>query len=413
MRRLSNLVLASAALVASSASQARAQHAGIAADVAFSPDSSYVARVYLPAVTDSSTLVREFRVDVRRRSAAFAPTDDYLFAMRGRAAPALEWRGPFTLRVTYAPSAQLLRALDFSGAVAIDYRPSHVEFPRTGLWDAHAHVSWYGEAALDSLTAYGIVAVRDCGGDPIQLRRWRDEIATGQRRGPRIYFSGPAMDGPKNARFRNFVSTPEEGRRVVDSLAALGVSFIKTHNALSPATYFAILREAQLRGLKVASHLPRGVPAWEAADSGAASLEHAAESLLASPIYAGYASDVAGAVAWWRSPAGDSAIGHLQRTGVAVTPTLVAYRAFAASAANAQDSAGRYEVLAFLEDLTGRLYRAGIPIMAGSDFAGPESPLVPGRSLRDELDLLVDAGLTPQAAVAAATTVPATWLRGR
>jgi len=51
--------------------------------------------------------------------------------------------------------------------------------------------------------------------------------------------------------------------------------------------------------------------------------------------------------------------------------------------------------------------------MAGSDFAGPESPLVPGRSLRDELDLLVDAGLTPQAAVAAATTVPATWLRGR
>ncbi|MEK7667647.1 MAG: hypothetical protein AAB409_03275 [Gemmatimonadota bacterium] len=412
MRRLAHRVFASAALVASSAIQARAQHAGMTADVAFSPDSSYVARVYLPAATDSSTLVREFRVDVRRRSAAFAPTGDYLFAMRGRAAPALEWRGPFTLRVTYAPSAQLLRELYRYDSVAMDYRPSHVEFPRTGLWDAHAHVSWYGEAALDSLTAYGIVAVRDCGGDPVQLRRWRDEIATGQRRGPRIYFSGPAIDGPKNARYRLIVRTPEEGRRAVDSLAALGVSFIKTHNALSPATYFAVLREARRRGLRVASHLPRGVPAWEAADSGAASLEHAAESLLASPIYAGYASDVAGAVAWWRSPAGDSAIGHLQRTGVAVTPTLVAYRAFAGSAENAQDSAGRYEVLAFLEELTGRLYRAGIPIMAGSDFAGPESPLVPGRSLRDELDLLVDAGLTPQAAVATATTVPATWMKG-
>jgi hypothetical protein len=39
-----------------------------------------------------------------------------------------------------------------------------------GLWDAHSHLSWYGEAALDSLLKYGVAGVRDVGGDAIQLR---------------------------------------------------------------------------------------------------------------------------------------------------------------------------------------------------------------------------------------------------
>ena len=48
-----------------------------------------------------------------------------------------------------------------------------------GLWDAHTHLTYWGEDALDSLTKYGIVGVRDLGGDPVLLRKWRDEIARG------------------------------------------------------------------------------------------------------------------------------------------------------------------------------------------------------------------------------------------
>jgi len=281
----------------------------------------------------------------------------------------------------------------------------------SGLWDAHTHLSWAGASALDSLVSHGVVAVRDCGGDAIQLRAWRDSIRAGQRRGPRIYFSGPVLDGPKtNMRHRVLVTTPERAAWVVDSLAGLGVSFIKTHNAIPAAAFFAVIREAGRHHLKVAAHLPRGVPAWAAADSGVGSLEHAAESMLSSPLYAGLATDIDGAMAWWRSLAGDSMLRHLARTGVAVTPTLVAYQRFALGASTEEDRRGRLQVLDFLVELTGRMHRAGIPLLAGSDFAAPDSLLLPGVSLQLEIGLLERAGLSDEAAVAAGSTAVAKWL---
>lgn len=285
--------------------------------------------------------------------------------------------------------------------------------PVAGLWDAHTHLSWWGEDALDSLARYGIVAVRDCGGDALQLRRWRDQIAAGTRQGPRIYFAGPQIDGPKaTGSLRLIVRTPEDAIHAVDSLAALGVDFLKTHSPVPRPAYFAVLREAKVKGLKVASHLPNGVPAWDAADSGASSLAHAADSMLMSPIYAGYVTDLDEAMAWWRSPAGDSAIAHLARTGVAVTPTLFAYAAFVADAKNHEDSVGRREVLRFQEELTHRLHRAGVPILAGSDFATRDW-LTPGSSLLGELRLLEKAGLSRAQARAAASTNIRRWLRTR
>jgi len=304
----------------------------------------------------------------------------------------------------------LRRALSLPAAL-LCFACSPAVAPQGGLWDAHTHISWWGEDALDSLTRYGIVAVRDCGGDVEQLKRLRDAIASGARTGPRIYFAGPQISGPRpDDSLRLIVRTPEEATHAVDSLAALGVDFIKTHVALSRPAYFAVLREAKRKGLKVASHLAQGVPAWEAADSGAASIEHAAESLLMSPIYAGFASDLDGAMAWWRSPAGDSAVAHLARTGVAVTPTLYAYAAFVDAATNHEDSVGRREVLLFQEQLTLRLHRAGVPILAGSDFATRDW-IPPGRSLPGEIALLQAAGLTPAEARAAASTNVEAWLR--
>jgi len=51
--------------------------------------------------------------------------------------------------------------------------------------------------------------------------------------------------------------------------------------------------------------------------------------------------------------------------------------------------------------IVGEMYRAGVPILAGTDAMNPEC--FPGFSIHDELALLVDAGLTPQAALQAAT----------
>ncbi|HEU4561606.1 MAG TPA: hypothetical protein VFS20_27520, partial [Longimicrobium sp.] len=171
-----------------------------------------------------------------------------------------------------------------------------------------------------------------------------------------------------------------------------------------------VIRHARSRGLKVTAHLPRGVPAWVAVDSGVAGIEHASESLLASPIYAGHATDAEGAMAWWRSAAGDSAIAHLARVGVAVTPTLITYRTFSLAQTDTTVRAARLRVLIFLQELTGRLHRAGVPILAGSDFARPETALVPGRALHDEIALLTASGLSPAAARHAASIAVRDWL---
>jgi imidazolonepropionase-like amidohydrolase len=52
--------------------------------------------------------------------------------------------------------------------------------------------------------------------------------------------------------------------------------------------------------------------------------------------------------------------------------------------------------------------RAGVPLLAGTDAIGTRR--LPGFSLHDELALLVEAGLTPQQALRAATLGPAQFL---
>ena len=59
-------------------------------------------------------------------------------------------------------------------------------------------------------------------------------------------------------------------------------------------------------------------------------------------------------------------------------------------------------------DLVGRLHAAGVPIAAGTDT--PIRLSVPGESLHRELELLVESGLSPREALAAATIEPAKFL---
>jgi imidazolonepropionase-like amidohydrolase len=56
------------------------------------------------------------------------------------------------------------------------------------------------------------------------------------------------------------------------------------------------------------------------------------------------------------------------------------------------------------------MFRAGVPIMAGTDAMSPFC--FPGFSLHDELAMMVDSGLTPLAALQSATINPAKFLAG-
>jgi hypothetical protein len=62
---------------------------------------------------------------------------------------------------------------------------------------------------------------------------------------------------------------------------------------------------------------------------------------------------------------------------------------------------GRRQAFRKYQELTGLLYRAGVPLLAGTD--APEPFVPPGYSLHTELELLVESGLPPAAALQAAT----------
>lgn len=112
------------------------------------------------------------------------------------------------------------------------------------------------------------------------------------------------------------VATPDDARAAVDRIAALGVNTIKLRNDPPAPAYFALLREAKRRGMRVVGHPPsRGPTLADASDSGQASIEH----LLLSPE------------GGWRatlddfSPAERAALfARFRANGTAFTPTIVA-----------------------------------------------------------------------------------------
>ena len=69
----------------------------------------------------------------------------------------------------------------------------------------------------------------------------------------------------------------------------------------------------------------------------------------------------------------------------------------------------RRKEFAKFQELTGKLYRAGVPLLVGTD--APEPQVTPGFSLHQELEMLVESGLPPAAALRAATMNNATALR--
>ena len=71
-----------------------------------------------------------------------------------------------------------------------------------GLWDMHVHLEfgdWFPgakEITLPMFIANGVTGVRDMGSELETVQGWRKEIEAGKLTGPRIYTSGPMLDGP-------------------------------------------------------------------------------------------------------------------------------------------------------------------------------------------------------------------------
>ncbi|MDX1385577.1 MAG: amidohydrolase family protein [Thermoanaerobaculia bacterium] len=259
-----------------------------------------------------------------------------------------------------------------------------------GLWDAHAHLSYWGEDALARLVAAGVTSIRELGGDPDEIAGWRDAIRAGERVGPDIWWCGPFLEGPNpGAEYRWEVEGPEAAREAVRELASRGVDFLKVQPLIGRPEVEALVAEAREHDLSVVGHVPRGMSALEASAIGLRSVEHV------SP-YLGLAEGELEAVA---------------RTYVAngtwMSPALYSMAtAIAGAGADPETDPRMAEARAAVL----RLQRAGVGLLVGSNFAFREWTQQPGSGLHQEMRALTAAGLEPWIVLQAATAGAAEFL---
>ncbi len=310
-----------------------------------------------------------------------------------------------------------------------------------GLAEMHAHVppaeSEELERDLALFVANGVTIVRGMLGHPSHLQL-RDELLRGDRFGPRLITSGPSLNGRS-------VSGAADGARQVREQHAAGYDFIKLHPGLDDEEFAAIAAAANELGIQFAGHVPAAVGLDEALRSGMASIDHL-DGFMAALMPRNF--DVSGGYGGLFDVllAGDvdtDGIELLARataeagTWIVPTETLVEQLIGEVSADQLRsrsemqympaDTVERWvdakerqqrergfspeiaaQAIRIRQALILALQEAGAGLLLGSD--APQVFNVPGFSLHRELELMVEAGLSPFEALQAGTVNVARFL---
>lgn len=167
----------------------------------------------------------------------------------------------------------------YSGKIEID---ADSKFLMPGLWDNHVHFGGAeyvdeNEQLLPLYLAFGVTAIRDAAGDiPLEVLKWKSEINSGSRIGPRIFTSGPKIEGINSVWPGDLeIGTEGELDKALDSLEKLDVDFVKiTDNTLSSALFLSATQKAKARGWSVSGHVHQGITLDEISKAGLTTIEH-------------------------------------------------------------------------------------------------------------------------------------------
>jgi len=291
-----------------------------------------------------------------------------------------------------------------AGATVLDLRGKYL---LPGLIDAHVHIADSRQAtvALKSgvttirsmgVSNYADVGLRELG--RVGAMDLPEVIACGYHVRPQLaepfFFNDPAL-----APLMKGVQGPESFRRVTATLIQHKVDWIKTtptERAGTPDTdprvqtmteeeMTAIVDEARKTGIPVAAHAHGDEGAMAAVRAGVRSIEHGT-----------YLSE--------------ATLALMKEKGTYLAPTV-------AVVTDLLDPGGNYDhpllrirgrhMLPRLRETVARAQRMGVSIVAATDTSyGPDTPL----RLAHEIDELDRSGLTPMAAIQAATSVNAELL---
>lgn len=307
-----------------------------------------------------------------------------------------------------------------------------------GLWDVHMHVG--DEYTLLQELSLGVTSVRDPGNnDKLTIDR-RARWQKGELLSPHVYPSS-LIDGkgPNTAQVANVANSEAEAIEWVRRAKANGFMGVKFYGTLNPAWLKPAIAEAHKLGLHVHGHIPQGMRPLEAVNLGYDEVTHINWLMMQAMPDAvinqsngiqrfegpgRYAKDVD-----LDSPEMKAWIAAMASKKIYSDPTAIAFeslyypehgelspsyapfvgtlpptteRGFRSGGFKVPEGLTRADYRkswAKMVELLGRMHKAGVPIVAGTDGSGLE--------IIHELEIYEQAGLTPAEALATATIVPA------
>jgi imidazolonepropionase-like amidohydrolase len=343
------------------------------------------------------------------------------------------------------------------GVKAIDGKG---KFLMPGLFDMHTHFFYEqgehvntNEAELKLMLVNGITTARIMAGHPSYLEA-KANVKNGKWIGPELSVASPQLAGkwPFPTGFKNFelVDNEEKAKAAVKTFKQQGYDAIKVTFMITKPVHKAITEAAAQENIKVVGHVGPIImlPAALEAKQQIEHMDMFIETLLPDTTYNHGQSvsdyNIYSKAAWETVPhlmesKIPALVKSVKEAGIYVTPTNYFFISNAGLPPSDEEIrkkpdynyipsklreekwtyresylkkmaplASREKYVHIRKKMVNELWKAGVPLMAGSD--APEFFVVAGFAIHDELKTMVDSGLTPYAALQTATVNPATFL---
>ena len=294
-----------------------------------------------------------------------------------------------------------------------------------GLADMHVHLlgGWDGVSTdmlgyqryLNALLYAGVTTVLDIGNVMPYVLQMRDEISAGTIVGPRLYCVGPLVDGaaPGWPPISLALVNPSQVPEIVSLLVRAKVDAVKAYVGLSDLLLQELVRVAANHSLPVFVHPWRSNVTLDLADMGIAALAHMPTRPLESSVVAlavekdiKFITTLAVRESFSQRRLQNTTF--LEHSLIADTHPPAfdkALRAFATRTLTKEEKSGIAHRLTRLQNAISNvqiLNQAGATIVAGTD--APYPGVIQGEAIHRELELLVEAGLSPLEAISTATS---------